>query len=421
MRRRPGYFGALHRAAGVTAPGQDRTPQDFARMLAERRPPAVTSPIAPSPVAPAAPAPQSAALATTVAAQQDAAAPTNGSAGAPSIPPAVRPAPPMPAPVPPRAYPAPAAAGEAPVSGFWGGGQSPQVVMVTQPGAAAAPQAPAAAASSAPSTPAAPSAFQQAIERYSDDDLNRGVMVDTSTWTPADFQAAVGDANFNPAVIGPPGSAQANAWASTRVSQQRHPADPAAQARAAAENNALRAAQTAAMGQLVSGPQFTTPVSNPAEVAARFAQSGYTGAQALADGWGTGTGRAGWESLPGWSNPLNSAGLMGAPYVNQAPANSQTPAATPQSPGADSYAPPGYTPGVAAPPASGPLTPLPTAGPRPTVWSPPQTGAPPQSPPSGTVVDTQRPQASAPPPRPDPMKPLGSYFHQLGKAAGGGF
>jgi len=413
MHRRP-FYGPLWRAAaGGQMPGQG--PQSFAQFLAARRPPAVTSPVSGSPpaAAPPGPAPQSAALATAVAAQQGAAAPTNGSSAAPPIPP---PVPAMaPAAAPPRAYPMPAAAGAAPVSGFWGGRQDGQdFVTVTQPGVAQ--PAPAAA----PPAPAAPqNAFQAAAAQYTDDAMNQGVMVDTSAWTPADFQAAAA-ATGNYAPVNPiPGSMQANIWASSQVSQARHPVDPAAQARQTAENNALRAARTAAMGQLVSGP-MSTPVSNPAEVAARFDQSGYTGAQALADGWGTGTGRAGWEALPGWTAPLNAQGLMGAPYVNQgavAPATAAASAApaspaAPPAPASDPYAPPGYTPGVAAqPPAPGPITAMPQAGPRPTAWSPPATTAPP---PQSPALSTTKPE------RPAPMPKYSSYFGGLGKAAGGG-
>src|SRR6185295_5715830 len=353
QRRRHGRFGALYRAAaGGQDPGTepDHGPGSLRDMLASRRPPAVFAPL--SPETSPRPAAESAALATAVAGQQGAAAPTNTSGAAPTIPPppAAAHIPPPPA---PRAYPMPIPGSPPPVSGFWGG---------------APPQAPAAPAV-APVAPSPPS----------DAAMAAGALVDTSAWTPADFQAAAAATGnfYNPLAVGPPGSASANVWASTQVSQQRHPVDQAAQAQATAENNALRAARTAAMGQLVSRP-MSTPVSNPAEVAARFDQSGYTGAQALADGWDTGTGRAGWEALPGYTNQLNPQGLMGAPYVNQTPAQASAPAAAP----------------AAQPPAPGPVTPRPEVGPPPGASPTPAQMSP------APVVDTHTPLAGAPPERP---------------------
>jgi len=258
----------------------------------------------------------------------------------------------------------------------------------------APPQLPAQVAPTAMS-----SRFQDAMAQYSDEFFNNGGLVDTSNWTPADFQAAVvasGGNNYSPLTVGTPGSASADSFASAAISKIRHPPDPAAEAQRAAENNALRAAFTASMGQLVSGP-MSTPVSNPAEVAARFAQSGYTGAQALADGWGTGTGLPGWMGQSGYWNQLDPQGRMGAPYVNQGPIVPPTPppvpsaspvppvAPPPGQPGADPYHPPGYTPGVAANAPGAPPVPPPPG--------------PPQTVPGAPVVDTMRPRAPAPPMR----------------------
>jgi len=229
------------------------------------------------------------------------------------------------------------------------------------------------------------------MAQYSDDYFSNGGLVDTSSWTTADFQAAVvasGGNNYSPLAVGQPGSAQANAWASAAIAKVRHPPDPAAEAQRSAENNALRAAFTASMGQLTSGP-MSTPVSNPAEVAQRFWQSGYTGAQALGDGWGNGTGLPGWMGQSGYWNPLDTQGRVGAPYVNQAPIVPPPPGTPVQppvaAPDADPYHPPGYTPGVAAgAPGTPPVPPPP---------------APPPTVPGAPVVDTMRPRAPAPPMR----------------------
>jgi len=416
-RGRGRHFGALYRAAAGQAPDQtdqgDRGPSPLRDMLASRRPSAIDAPLSPD-TSPR-PAAESAALATAVAGQQGAAAPSNASAAAPSIPPPPAAAH-VPAP-PPRAYPMPAPGAAAPVSGFWGGG-GPDFVTVSQPGV------PAATPAVAPAPPAAqPSRFAAAAQQYTDDMLNQGAMVDTSGWSMADFQAAAAaTGNYMPADV-QPGSMQANIWATSQVSTARHPVDPAVQAQRAAESNALRAARTAAMGQLVSGP-MSTPVSNPAEVAARFDASGYTGAQALADGWGTGTGRAGWETLPGYSAPLNPQGLMGAPYAGQTPAQASAPSA-PAAPAApppqsgDPYQPPGYTPGVAATPPAQPAgadpyappgyTPGVAAQPPAPTTAPPPQSPPPAAPPSSAV----HPQATP------PMRRYSSYFGGLNKAAGG--
>ena len=162
-----------------------------------------------------------------------------------------------------------------------------------------------------------------------------------------------------------PGTAAYNMQRDAILARRTYESDPANQAavqQQSAESNALRAAQTASMGMLVSGP-MSTPVSNPAETFARFAQSGYTGAQALADGWGAGTGLPGWMGQSGYWNQLDPQGRMGAPYVNQAPlvpppptsatspvppATSSPPPLAPPAPPADPYHPAGYTPGVAA-------------------------------------------------------------------------
>jgi len=282
---------------------------------------------------------------------------------------------------------------------------APPASSATQAAPPAGWQSLPAASSAPPQLPpqAAPTAmssrFQDAMAQYSDEFFNNGGLVDTSNWTPADFQAAVvaaGGNNYSPLTVGTPGSASANSFASAAISKIRHPPDPAAEAQRAAENNALRAAFTASMGQLTSGP-MSTPVSNPAEVAARFAQSGYTGAQALADGWGTGTGLPGWMGQSGYWNQLDPQGRMGAPYVNQGPIVPPTPppapsaspvppaAPPPAPPGADPYHPPGYTPGVAANALGAPPVP-PPPGPPPTV-------------PGAPVVDTMRPRAPAPPMR----------------------
>lgn len=369
-RRHPG-FGQLYRAAAGergtddtqgTPPGQP----SLREALATRRPSAIDAPL--SPVTSPRPAAQSAALATTVAGQQQAAGPSNGSQAAPPIPPppavAAMPAPPQ------RAYPMPAPGGPPPVSGFWGGDGGN--VLVTQPGAMpAVPAVP--AAGGGPATPAVPAV---AARPETDDEYVARFM--------------------------PPGMSQASPFYAmqrdailARRAVEANPANQAAIQRQSDETNALRAAQTASMGMLTGTPQFSSGVADPAAAFQQFEQSGYTGSQALADGWLTGVGTPGWQNQATPAAPATPGGPSG-PAV---PATPATPARAP-----DPYAPPGYTPGAAAP---GPAT------------------APPPG--AGTVVDTQRTQQGAPPARqpapapgaPPPMRPLSSYFNHLNRAAGG--
>jgi len=79
-----------------------------------------------------------------------------------------------------------------------------------------------------------------------------------------------------------------------------------------AENAAYRAAQTGSMGMLTSGP-MSSGVADPRDAFMRFMQSGYSGADALRDGWLTGTGTPGWENSPGYSAPTNPNGYTGSP------------------------------------------------------------------------------------------------------------
>lgn len=261
------------------------------------------------------------------------------------------------------------AANAAPAYSLTAGQDQPQTTPAASTAAPTAPQASPPPLPPQASPTAQASRFQGALSSYTDEMANSGGTVDTSAWTPDDFAEAAKATGsyYNPLTVGPPGSAQANAWAATQVYQARNPVDPNVRAQQVAESNALRSAFTASMGQLVSGP-MSTPVSNPAEVAQRFWQSGYTGQQALADGWGTGTGLPAWMGQAGYWNNLDAQGRVGAPYVNQAPLvppppNSQ-PAATAvistAPAGGDPYHPPGYTPGVAAqappPPAATPVS-----------------------------------------------------------------
>lgn len=295
----------------------------------------------------------------------------------------------------------------APAWGFWSGrGQALSAPTTVAPiqtlPAVNAPVAPPPLPPQASPTALA-SRFQGALTTYTD---ANGGLVDTSAWSPADFaDAAAATGNYyNPMVVGPPGSAQANAWASVQVSQARSPVDRDAQLRRSLEDQALMHAQTASMGMLKEGP-MSSGVANPSEVGARFAQSGYTGAQAIADGWLTGTGRAGWQDLPGYTNPLNPQGLMGAPYVNQgatpaAPAAGTGAPATPASPPPDA--------GLAAaiegakisnvintrtPAYQGPKT-VYSSGYRVTA---PKTAPPPQSPSTPPVQTTQPTQTTTTP------------------------
>jgi len=368
-RRHPG-FGQLYRAAaGERGTDDSQGPPpgqpSLREALATRRPSAIDAPL--SPATSPRPAAQSAALATTVAGQQQAAGPSNGSQAAPPIP-----SPPaaaaMPAP-PQRAYPMPAPGGQPPVSGFWGGDGGN--VLVTQPGAM--PAGPAVPALGGPATPAVPAI--SARPETDDEYVARFMPPGMSQASP--FYAMQRDAIL------------------ARRAVEANPANQAAIQRQSDEANALRAAQTASMGMLTGTPQFSSGVADPAAAFQQFEQSGYTGSQALADGWLTGVGTPGWQNQATPAAPATPGGPSG-PAV---PATPATPASAP-----DPYAPPGYTPGVAAPgPASSP------------------------TPGAGTVVDTQRTQQGAPPARqpapapgaPPPMRPLSSYFNHLNRAAGG--
>jgi len=176
--------------------------------------------------------------------------------------------------------------------------------------------------------------------------------------------------------------------AKARAEFEAEPANQAEVQRQTAEANAYRAAQTASMGALTGTPLFSSGVADPAQQFQRFAQSGYTGAQAVADGWGTGVGLPGWMGQTGYWNPLDPQGRVGAPYVNQGPIVPPppavaTPAVTPPPemrgapvppvppPAADPYHPPGYTPGVAAGSAAAPAAPPPVPPPPGTPPGPP--------------------------------------------------
>jgi hypothetical protein len=101
------------------------------------------------------------------------------------------------------------------------------------------------------------------------------------------------------------------------------------------ETNALRAAQTGSMGMLQSGP-MSSGVSDPSQAFQKFLQSGYTGQQAINDGWPTGTGKPGWQNTAGYQAPLNPQGMTGAPYAQQQIQQYQQSQSQPQSTGGGS-------------------------------------------------------------------------------------
>jgi hypothetical protein len=74
------------------------------------------------------------------------------------------------------------------------------------------------------------------------------------------------------------------------------PEDPAMAARQQ-QDRAYQIARDAALGMMQSGPYSggLKQVSDPSAALAAFDNSGYNGQQALADGWLTGVGKAGWQ------------------------------------------------------------------------------------------------------------------------------
>jgi len=105
--------------------------------------------------------------------------------------------------------------------------------------------------------------------------------------------------------------------AKARANYEADPANKAAVQRQSDEANALRVAQTASMGALTGTPYFSSGVSDPSTAFQKFVQSGYTGAQAMNDGWLTGVGNPGWQNTAGYQAPLNPQGMIGAPYAQQ--------------------------------------------------------------------------------------------------------
>jgi len=142
--------------------------------------------------------------------------------------------------------------------------------------------------------------------------------------------------------------------------------------RVAAENAAYRAAQTASMGALVEGP-MSSGVADPAAAFQQFVQSGYTGADALRDGWLTGRGRTGWEpTAAASSEPQSPVSAMYGPTPSAPPAPAQSspapyspppPAPAPSQPSpppaaaANTIPPPATQPGASSGPSSMPAPP----------------------------------------------------------------
>ncbi len=139
-----------------------------------------------------------------------------------------------------------------------------------------------------------------------------------------------------PAYSTPPPGVPADMWKQVQDAYATAEQDPewrAAQAQKGAENNAYRAAQTASMGMLTGTPQFSSGVADPAAAFERFSKSGYSGADALRDGWLTGVGTPGWQQA---GANVAMTGMYGGgtatPDAPRAPATSMTAPQPPSGP-----------------------------------------------------------------------------------------
>jgi hypothetical protein len=130
-----------------------------------------------------------------------------------------------------------------------------------------------------------------------------------------------GTVEYNLAAQGlSPESSTYDSTKNAALERQAFEADPANRAAVQQQSdqwNALRSAQTASMGALTGTPQFSSGVSDPSTAFQKFVQSGYSGSDAMRDGWLTGVGTPGWQNTAGYQAPLNPQGMIGAPYAQQ--------------------------------------------------------------------------------------------------------
>lgn len=175
-----------------------------------------------------------------------------------------------------------------------------------------------------------------------------------------------------------------------------------------AEDAAYRAAQTGSMGMLVDGP-MSSGVADPAAAFKQFVGSGYSGSDALRDGWLVGTGVQGWASpnTGGPVNPQQTLAAMASMYRPSAPAPAPQP--PPQAPAPQTSPPSSPTPPQSS--ATPPMNTVPAPVPQPTMNSA-TPGAP--SPPSA-----QQPSTGAPP-TPATPRGMGRGFGQAPRWNGGG-
>lgn len=131
-----------------------------------------------------------------------------------------------------------------------------------------------------------------------------------------------------PAYSKPPPGVSPEMWAQVAANyNQAEATDPTFAGRMqqrSDETNALRAAQTGSMGMLQSGP-MSSGVADPAAAFERFSKSGYSGADAVRDGWLTGTGSPGWQTGAGYQ--AEPTGMFGGGTATPDPASSHPPAA----------------------------------------------------------------------------------------------
>jgi hypothetical protein len=140
-------------------------------------------------------------------------------------------------------------------------------------------------------------------------------------------QWAAGQAG-NPYSQVPTDPAAAAARRAEFIRQQGDQQYQAAAAQRNQETNAYQIARDAALGMMVpgsvgaNGVDYGKPVADPSAAGRAFVSSGYTGQQALADGWGTGIG------APGWQQPAMPPAYVAPPVAAQPPIPPAAPPAT---------------------------------------------------------------------------------------------
>lgn len=170
------------------------------------------------------------------------------------------------------------------------------------------------------------------------------------------------------------------------IALQNNPANAQAMAQRQQQDNAYQIARDASLGMMMpgsygaDGTDYGRAVADPSAALNAFINSGYTGQQALADGWATGVGAPGWQTA---SPSQGGAGGSPAPAV-------PPPAATP--PVATVTAPSGPSPTASAPP----LPPTASASLASAIRQANAPAVPPKAPAATFPTTSQRPMPGAP-------------------------